>query len=204
MANTNPEFSIYKDLRKKILTGELENGDRLVETALAAKYDTSRLHIKSALRLLAQENLAEHIAMCGFIVKGFSEESMEEVIELRIALERVIFKRFVEVASDEDIAHLRKTTQKVAVFLENDMVEDAMEEVDHFYSYTYEHSGYPRIMSILETYSDYLKIIRRQSASETQRNQDSLQLLFDIMDAIEKRDVETLMKHLERRRLSAE
>ncbi len=200
----NAEYEIYKDLRRKILLGEISGGDRLVETALAADYKASRLHIKSALRLLEQENLAQHIPQCGFVAKGVSDEAIEEIVELRIALERAVFKRLVQVISDEEIAHLRKTTQRVAVFLQNDMLEDAMEEVDHFYSFVYEKSRFQRITSILDTYTDYLKVIRRRSASDIDRNQASLQLLQDIVNAIENRDTELLLRQIERRRLTAD
>lgn len=202
--NKNAEYEIYKELRRKILLGEIKEGERLVETTLAADFHASRLHIKSALRLLEQENLAQHIPQCGFVAKGVTEEAIEEIVELQIALERVVFKRLVQVITDEEIAQLRKTTQRVVVFLQNDMVEDAMEEVDHFYSFVYEKSHLERITSILDTYTDYLKIIRRRSASDIDRNQASMQLLQDIMGAIEKRDTETLLRHIERRRITAD
>lgn len=202
--NASAEFLIYKDLRRKILLGKIQEGDRLVETVLASDYQASRLHIKSALRLLEQEHLAQHIPQCGFVAKGVTDEAIEEIIELRIALERVVFKRLLEVISDEEIAYLRRTTQRVAVFLQNDMMEDAMEEVDHFYSFVYEKSRFERITSILDTYTDYLKIIRRRSAMESERNQASLKLLQDMMNAIEARDTKALLRHIERRRIEAE
>lgn len=202
--NKNSEYRIYKDLRQKILLGEIKEGDRLVETSLAAEYQASRLHIKSALRLLEQENLAQHIPQCGFVAKEVTDEAIDEIVELRIALERVVFKRLIEVITDEEIEYLRRTTQRVAVFLQNDMMEDAMEEVDHFYSFVYEKSHLERITGILDTYTDYLKIIRRRSSVNADRNQASLKLLQDIMDAIEARDTEALLRHNERRRITAE
>lgn len=202
--NTSAEFLIYKDLRQKILLGKIGEGERLVETVLAAEYKASRLHIKSALRLLEQEQLAQHIPQCGFVAKGVTDEAIDEIVELRIALERVVFKRLLEVITEEETAHLRRTTQRVAVFLQNDMMEDAMEEVDHFYSFVYEKSRFERITAILDTYTDYLKIIRRRSAADEERNQASLKLLQDMMDAIEAKDAEALMRHIERRRITAE
>lgn len=200
----NPEIYIYKDIRRKILGGQIKEGDRLVETALAVGYQASRLHIKSALRLLEQENLAQHIPKCGFIAIGVTEEAVKEIVELRIALERVVFKRLVEIASGEEIAQLRKMVQRATVFFQNDMTEDVMEEVDRFYSFVYEKSKLVRISSILETYTDYLQIIRRKSALDAERNQASLKLFREIMDAIEKRDVETLLQCIERRRMDEE
>lgn len=195
----NPEFVVYRDLRRKILTGELKDGDRLVETALAAEYHVSRLHIKSALRLLEQEQLAEHIRMCGFQVKGFTEESMEEIEELRLALDRVTFMRFARTALPEDIANLRKRARRIAAFFQTDMEEDANEEVDDFYSFVYKRSGYIHITAILDKYSDYFKIIRRQSSGDANLNKEAVQLLFQIVDAIEEKDLEALSERLGQR-----
>lgn len=192
----NPEIMIYKDLRRKILTGELKNGDRLVETALAAQYEVSRLHIKSALRLLEQEQLAEHIMMCGFQVKGFTEETMEEIGELRLALDRVTFARFAKTAVAEDVAHLQKMGQRVKVFFQNNMIEDAMEELDNFYSYVYAKSGYIHITAILEKYSDYFKILRRQFTSDQRLNLEAAELLLEIIRAIEEKDIDLLAEKL--------
>lgn len=196
---TNPEVSIYKALRKKILTQELKKGDRLVETTLAKEYDASRLHIKSALRLLEQEHLAEHIPMCGFQVTGFTEDAMEEIEELRLALDKVTFAKFARTAAPADIAHLWKMAQRVKVFFQNNMVDDAMEELDHFYSFVYEKSGYIHITAILDKYSDYFKIMRRQSTSEFDLNMQAAELLFQIVEAVEKKDIDGLAAKLGQR-----
>ena len=188
----NPEIMVYKDLREKILTGELKDKDRLVETTLAAQYDVSRLHIKSALRLLEQEQLAEHIMMCGFQVKGFTEESMEEIGELHLALDCIIFARFTKTALEEEIAYLWKTAQRIKVFFQNNMVEDAMEELDNFYSYVYAKSGYIHITAILEKYSDYFKILRRQFTSDQRLNLETAELLLQIVQAMEEKDIDAL------------
>lgn len=202
--NVTAEMIIYKDLRKKILLGEIGDGARLIETSLAAEYEASRLHIKSALRFLEQEGLAIHIPQCGFVAKSVTEQSIEEIIEIRIALERVIFKRLIEVISDEEVAHLKKTVQRVAVFVENNMIEDAMEELDHFYNFAYEKSHYERITAILNTYGDYLKIVRRCSASDEKQNKESLAILQKMMEAIEKKDTKALLYQVERRRIESE
>lgn len=188
----DPEIYVYKDLREKILVGELKNGDRLVETTLAKQYDVSRLHIKSALRFLEQEHLAEHIPMCGFQVVEFTEEAMEEIEELRLALDCVTFAHFAKIATKEDIACLWKMAQRISVFFQNNMVEDAMEELDLFYSFVYDKSGYIHITAILDKYSDYFKIIRRKCTSDMEVNIQAATLLSQIVAAVEQKDIDTL------------
>lgn len=204
MASEEPEFPIYRDLRHKIISGEIGDGARLIETALARNYQASRLHIKSALRLLEREHLAEHIPRRGFFAKSVTEEDIAEIIDLRIALERVVFSRFLARATEADIATLRHLIQRIAAFLESGMIDDAMSEVDRFYEYVYDQSGCWRITSILATYDEYLKSIRRRSADQTERNVAAYHVLENIVDAIEMHDAPRLMHEIERRRIEAE
>lgn len=54
-------------------------------------------------------------------------------------------------------------------------------------------------------YADCLQIIRRQSATEEDdRSKKSMQVLLEIMQAIEARDLNALTRNIERRRLSAD
>jgi DNA-binding GntR family transcriptional regulator len=186
-----PEFNIYRDLRWKILTGELEDGDRLVETSLARQYKVSRLHIKSALRLLEQERLAEYIPQRGFQVKGFTSDMMDEISELRYALDLVTFKRFMNTASEEDMENLRKRAKRIMVFLDNNMLEDALQEIDLFYNFIYDVSGFVHIKAIKETYSDYFKLVRMQNTDETEIKRSS-GLMKEMMEAIENKDLQKM------------
>lgn len=192
------ENDIYLDLRKKILTNKLKKGDRLVETALATHYQTSRLHIKSALRLLENEQLAEHILQSGFIVCGVDTGILDEVIILREALEKVVVKKVIAVALPEDIKAMRHMVERLSLFVHNGMIEDVMVELTKLYDYMYELCGYKRIVSILRMYSDYIVYIRRRVS----RQEDHL-VAYDtingLMSAIEARDEEAAMKMIERR-----
>lgn len=199
-----PEFPIYRDLRQKILAGDIQDGDRLTETALAREYNASRLHIKSALRLLEQEHLAAHIPQRGFFAQGVTENDLLEINDMRIALERVVFARLLDRVSTDDIARMRHMTKRIGAFMATEMLEDAMAELDEFYRFAYELSSCWRIVAILETYDEYLKFIRRRSVRLTDSNEESLYIVERIIDALEQHDYDTLMTEIERRRLDSE
>lgn len=199
-----PEFPIYRDLRQRILAGEIKNGDRLTETALARKYDASRLHIKSALRLLGQEHLAVHIPQRGFFAQGVTESDLQEINDMRIALERVVFLRLLERANAKDVEHMRHMTKRIGAFMDSNMVDDAMAELDEFYRFAYERSCSWRIVAILETYDEYFKFIRRRSVRLTDSNEESFRIVERIVDAIEQHDAGKLMREIERRTLDSE
>ena len=107
MKNDNT-IKIYQDLKKQIISGKLKKGDRLVETSTAKEYNASRLHVKEAFQMLEREHLAQHIRNCGFVVVGVSTEVLTEIALIRQALEQVIINKVIEVATSENIEHMKK------------------------------------------------------------------------------------------------
>ena len=73
-------------MREDIVTGALGPGAPLVETALAARYGTSRTPVREALRRLEQDALVER-GERGMRVRSRSPEEILEIYEVRIVLE---------------------------------------------------------------------------------------------------------------------
>ncbi len=190
---------IYLDIRRDILKGKLRTGDRLVETQLAAQYNTSRLHVKSAFRLLEAEQLVKYVKMRGFFVQGVLDEDIREFTEIRQALESVVIKKVIKTASVQEIDALRRISQRVTVFVENNMIEDALQEVDLFYDRLYDLCHYQRVVSILKNYSDYISIIRSRSARSEEEHRASSKNLSDLVDAIARRDEEKAIRLMQER-----
>ena len=93
-------------IRSAILNGELELGQRLVETDLAEQLGVSRGPIREALRLLAAEGLVVINVHRGTFIVQPTKDDVEEIYSLREALESLAVKRVIEIASDEEIEGL--------------------------------------------------------------------------------------------------
>ncbi len=74
-------------LRRKILSGELSQGTRLVEDELAAQIGTSRGPLRHAFGLLAREGLVATSHGRGTYVTGLTAESLRQLYEVRTVLE---------------------------------------------------------------------------------------------------------------------
>ena len=119
-------LSGLKPLRKKLLSenvvgairvaifdGELELGQRLVETELADQLGVSRGPVREALRLLAAEGLVViNVHRGTFVVKPTAAD-VEEIYTLREALEALAIRRVVELATDEEIESLEEVAEQV-------------------------------------------------------------------------------------------
>lgn len=78
---------VFQTLRKAILTGELEPGERLMETQLGEKLGVSRTPIREAIRKLELEGLVVMVPRKGAQVAQFTEKDIQDVLEVRAALE---------------------------------------------------------------------------------------------------------------------
>ena len=87
MGNSEMVARIRSDLRTKIISLELQDGDRLTEIRIADQYNTSRTNVKEALKLLESEHLAQYVPLKGYFVRGVSAQSIEEIAVIRQALE---------------------------------------------------------------------------------------------------------------------
>lgn len=78
---------VFKTLRQAILTGELKPGERLMEIHLAQKLGVSRTPIREAIRKLELEGLVTMIPRRGAEVAQLTEKSLQDVMEVRRALD---------------------------------------------------------------------------------------------------------------------
>ncbi len=76
-------------LLQRIASGELEPGERLVETRIAHELGTSQAPVREALRDLELLRLVESEPFRGSRVRVFGEEEMTEVYPVRASLEEL-------------------------------------------------------------------------------------------------------------------
>ncbi len=77
----------YRELRRKVLTGELEAGAQLVNRTLAQAMDVSLAPVREAIHRLATEGLVDHVPGAGAFVRKSSPQDLEELYVLREAVE---------------------------------------------------------------------------------------------------------------------
>ena len=98
--------SITDEIRRNILTGRFEPGDRLLEVPLAEHYECGRAAVRSALVELTSEGLVEREANRGATVRRISIAEAIQITEARAALEGLIAAQAARNATSEDRAEL--------------------------------------------------------------------------------------------------
>lgn len=101
-------------LRRAIVRGTYVPGERLSETALAAAFDVSRGPIREALTVLEREGLLKLERHRGARVALLERSDVDDIYELRTALERLAFARAAKFAGDDDVAALEAIVGRIA------------------------------------------------------------------------------------------
>ena len=78
---------IVDGLRCDILAHRLQQGERLIESALTKRFAVSRGPVREALRRLAAEGLIEHEPHRGAIVRRLSRRDIGELFQIRADME---------------------------------------------------------------------------------------------------------------------
>lgn len=77
---------MYASIRRRILTGELPPGSRLVASQIAPRVKASRTPVREAFLRLVTEGLADETP-AGVVVKALSEDEISDLYEVRVSLE---------------------------------------------------------------------------------------------------------------------
>lgn len=86
-------------LRRDILSGVFEPGDRLKINALVERYDVGANPIREALQQLQGEGLVEMTPNKGAAVRYLDEEVTRQMLELRQAIDAFVARKFAETGS---------------------------------------------------------------------------------------------------------
>lgn len=89
-----PEM-IASDLRQRILSGELVEGEAIRQELLAQEYDVSRMPVREALKRLSAEGLVHWENNRGGTVVKHSLPEIGEIFDLRILIEVDLFRRAI-------------------------------------------------------------------------------------------------------------
>jgi DNA-binding GntR family transcriptional regulator len=112
-ANGRPLREFIRDrIRDRISDGTYPPGTRLVERDLAAEFEVSRLPVREAVRMLNTEGFVEMLATRGVIVKHLSRTDVDELFDVREALETLAFRRAAERATKGDVNRLEALSRK--------------------------------------------------------------------------------------------
>lgn len=140
---------VFNTLREAILKGELQPGERLMELQLASKLGVSRTPIREAIRMLEQEGLAVTMPRKGAEVARMTLKDMEDVLEVRDALDELAAQIACERMTAEQMQILKETKKEFEEILESGDVKKIADVDVRFHDIIYEATDNARLVSLL-------------------------------------------------------
>ena len=140
---------VFQTLREAILRGELKPGERLMELQLAAQLGVSRTPIREAIRMLEQEGLAVTMPRKGAEVAKMTLKGMEDVLEIREALDILACQLACDRISDELLVVLEEKKKAFEASLETKDVKVIADADISFHDVIYEATGNPKLIALL-------------------------------------------------------
>ncbi|MDR2527807.1 MAG: GntR family transcriptional regulator [Synergistaceae bacterium] len=192
---------IYLQIREAITTGVLKEGERLIESELAAQLKASRTPVREAIRMLESERLVESVPRRGVVVKGVSIDDIIEIYRIRQALEVMAFKAAAENIGPAQLSQARRYLDDSNRHLREKNFEVYYADNEAFTNVIVKACRMPRTIQLISSYRDHLRSFRKVTLSDPARQQEVICQHSDILSAIEAKDTERVstlvFEHLE-------
>ena len=111
--------TVHMQLRERVILGEIEGGDMLVESQLAKEFGVSKTPVREALVRLSQEGYVEVIPRQGYQVTAICVKDIHEVYELRAVLEPEAAALAAQRATPEEHTAFRAEMGELSIELES-------------------------------------------------------------------------------------
>ena len=140
---------VFNTLREAILRGDLKPGERLMELQLASQLGVSRTPIREAIRMLEQEGLAVTMPRKGAEVAKMTLKGMEDVLEVRAALDELASQLACERITEEQLALLEEKKIAFENSLKTGNVKAIAATDVAFHDVIYDATNNPKLVNML-------------------------------------------------------
>ena len=191
---------IFDILRDRILNGEYKTGQKLNELKLASELKISRTPIREALKQLELEGLVMSVPNKGVYVKGFSPRDIDDMFEIRLALEGLAIQLAIERMDEVHLTKIKEIFELMEFYtLKKD--KDKINDLNILYHETiYQATQSTYFEQLLKDIHYYVSVTSRHSIQKPERLESALVEHRAILDAIVEGNKEkakyTIQKHI--------
>lgn len=189
-------------LRDKILNEEYTKGQKLNEVTLAKALEISRTPIREALKQLELEGLVQSIPNKGVYVIGFSPRDIDDMFEIRLALEGLAIQLAIERMDDEHLKVIKEVYTTMEFYTQMDDAKKVSDLNIQFHNSIYQATQSKYFAQLLKDINYYVSVTSRHSILRPQRLDTAIIEHKAILDAIIAKD-KTLAKKMIKRHIRA-
>lgn len=186
--------SVFENLKRAIIQGDLDPGSRVVESHLATAFGISRTPVREAIHKLEREGLLRQDPKRGFFVAGLAREDIEETFGIRSVLESYAARLAATRHLEGELQPLEEKLRDYQQCLDRGDLGPLPQINTEFHDLLYGLSRSPRLIKMINDLRDYiyryrLVILKVKAMAELSNTDHRLML-----KAMKDRDAEGVVK----------
>ncbi|TMV46385.1 GntR family transcriptional regulator [Paenibacillus mesophilus] len=188
-------------IKRKILDGELNPGDRIVEMKLAREFGISQSPVRESIRHLSGEGIITIVPNKGPVVNKLEARDISEVYSLRSSLEGLAIHLTTQHATDVEIRELADFYDNMGAKLNDESVPSLLKDSLFLHQSIIRLSNHSRLIKVYESISFQIELVNRilGMATTKQKEYDDHR---ELIEALLKRDPvhaeQVMRKHIYR------
>lgn len=181
---------VFQTLRAAILKGDLKPGERLMELQLASKLGVSRTPIREAIRMLEQEGLAITIPRKGAEVARMTEKDMEDVLQIRCALEELAICLSCQNITENEMQQLRVAMEEFREKTRTGDIPQIASADVNFHDVLYMSSDNPKLLAMLNNLREQMYRYRVEYLKDSSVYPQLIEEHYQLYEAVRSGDAQ--------------
>lgn len=192
LANT-----VYELLKRDIVSGKWQPGERIIERALALEYHASRTPVRHAVQRLIIEGLLTRYGQRTISVTPINQDSIEEFYAVRSALEGLAAASAALKITSTGLAELGEMVREMTRAAEHSDVETSTRISSSFHQRIIEMGEHPLVTSLLDGLKAHTDRFRGYSLGEATRLSQAVIEHQWILHAMERHDAQDAQREMQ-------
>ncbi len=141
------EKTVYRKILEGIISGKLPPGTQITITQLADQLGVSLMPVRQALRALEAKNLVTIKKNRRLVIRKLSPDDLNELLEIRLHLERMAAEKAAKNCSNETIRELERLLDEMKTAKDREVY---LEKNKEFHHTIYRTANQPILLEIIQ------------------------------------------------------
>jgi DNA-binding GntR family transcriptional regulator len=188
---------VFLRIKKMILSGELKGGDRIPEVKIAQEFGVSRTPIREALRKLDEYGLISIKPRRYAEVLQMTHDEVVELTIVRLHLEKLAVKLFIERCTSVDIAALEVVIAECHQYLDNGDVGGFYEKDSQFHIEIARRTRNHFLVITMQSLDAKIQLSRLVKPLNEKEIRSALTEHDNLFDLLKNKDIEAAQRYIE-------
>ena len=181
---------VSETLREAIISGVLKPGERLMEIQLAEELGVSRTPVRESIRKLELEGFVVMVPRRGTYVSDLSIKDINEVFEIRTALDVLAAGLAAERITEEELEQMERLLVQIGEYMEAGDMDKIIETDSLFHDILYQATRNDRLFGIISNLREQFTRFRSISMKYPGRIIKTVEEHRQLVEAIGSRNAE--------------